>query len=269
MNAQTMKCGSTPANDVYTETVMVTPEIAAQWLKLNVVNRPIVRKNVDAIKWDIRHDKWVLTHQGVAFNCDLNLIDGQHRLTAIAEGTIAVPMRVTYNVNATYYAPIDTGRVRTAANVLNMPPRAVATCNALALLLSGVDEKTSAAKAAEVYEKHALGVDWAMRTFPSQRRMTASLVAAHAYAYPVAPDHIHDYARKLTSYTADGSHSPIVALRRHIERLPGSTTAARLQLSLMTLRCLQAHCEGEPLAKVYENDLGLRYFAARRMTIGV
>src|SRR5579859_2761229 len=112
--------------EVYTETVLVTPEIARQWLTLNVVNRPVSMRNVEAIAWDIKHGKWRLTHQGIAFNRDLQLIDGQHRLHAVVVANAVVPMRVSYNIDGDYYAPIDTGRARTVAHVLNLSSRVVA-----------------------------------------------------------------------------------------------------------------------------------------------
>jgi hypothetical protein len=256
-------------NEVYTETVTVTPEIAKQWLGLNVVNRPVSQRNVEAIAWDIKHGKWKLTHQGIAFNRDLNLIDGQHRLHAVIEAGKPVPMRVSYNVDADYCAPIDTGFARTAAHVLRLPPRLVATCNALALLEAGRPERGSAAKVAEVYERHRRGVDWVLEAMPVQRHLTANVVAAHAFAHPVAPDQVAEFARQLATFTADAEDAPVLALRRHIERLGSFASSARLALSLVTLRCLQAHCRGERLQRAHANDMGLAYFARRRAEMGL
>lgn len=273
MNAQTknseVKCGAIPTNEVYTETVLVTPEIAKQWLKLNTANRPISEGNVASIAWDITHDKWTLTHQGIAFNTSLELIDGQHRLHAVIRANKAVPMRVSYNIDATYHAPIDTGRLRTAAYLLGSSPRRVALCNALALLTSGRAQRASAAMIAEVDDGHREAVDWALKAFPSQRSITASIIAAHVYAYPVAPDLIDAFAYQLTNYAAPNPDAPAAALRRHIERVDGLASTARLALSFVTLRCLQAHCQGESLSRVVATDMGLEYFAMRRASIGI
>jgi hypothetical protein len=268
MNAATTT-KSARHEEIYTETVLVTPEIAKQWLTLNKINRPISQETVKGLAWDITHGKWQLTHQGIAFNRDLDLIDGQHRLTAVVAAGRAVPMRVSYNIDGDYSAPIDTGRSRTAAHVLRLSPRVVAVCNGLALLESGRPERGSAAKVADVYKKHQRGVDWALEALPLQRRITANIVAAHAFAFPVAPDQVAGFARQLATFQADAEDSPVVALRRHIERLGSFASSARLDLTLVTLRCLHAHCRGERLQRAHANDIGLAYFARRRAEMGL
>lgn len=44
--------------------------------------------------------------------------------------------------------------------------------------------------------------------------------------------------------------SPVLVLRRHLERIEAVTYEVRSELGLATLRCLQAHCDGEPIGKV-------------------
>ena len=54
----------------------------------------------------------------------------------------------------------------------------------------------------------------------------------------------------------------MLVLRKHLERMTaGYTAATRLSVSLVTLRCLQAHCTRQSLTKVCANDVGLSYFA--------
>jgi len=256
-------------DEVYTDTVLVTPAIAKQWLTLNVVNRPVSMRNVAAIAWDIEHGKWRLTHQGIAFNRELELIDGQHRLHAVVAAGVGVHMRVSYNVDADYYAPIDTGRARTVAHVLNLSSRVVAVCSGIALLESGAGARATSSQVEEIYEAHRRGIDWVVAAMPPKRGLTANVLAAHAYAYPVAPDRVDDFARKLVSNTGMESASGVLALYRHLQRLGGFASAARLDVTLATLRCLQAHCEGKHLEKVHTCELGLRYFAQRRASMGL
>jgi hypothetical protein len=73
-------------SSITTELVAVTPAVAAEWLKSNSDNRPIRRSHVAALRRAFAQpDGYVQTHQGIAFDADGVLIDGQHRLTAIAE----------------------------------------------------------------------------------------------------------------------------------------------------------------------------------------
>ncbi len=258
-----------PTTDIVTETLTVTPEVATLWLERNLVNRPLIQRNVDAIAWDIRNGKWTVTHQGIAFNRDLLLVDGQHRLSAIVAAGVPVPMRVTYNVDCDYAAPIDTGCMRKVHHILGMTHRRVAVCNAMALLETGVAARSTAARVTDVYSRHERGISWALDAFPVQRRLNANVLAANAFAYPVAPDLVDDFAYKLSSGTNIDEGSPVLALRRHLERIVAFTATTRGELALVTLRCLQAFCERDTLAKAYANDLGLAYFAHRRAEMGL
>ena len=255
---------------MHSKTVVVTPEIATMWLERNVVNRPVSERHVGALAWDMKNGKWELTHQGIAFNRDMLLIDGQHRLRAVVAAEVNVPMRVTCNVDGQYSSPIDMGYGRRVSHILGMTNRRVAIFNALALLETGAASKMTAAKVGASRDRHERAIEWAIETFPVQRRVNANVIAAHVFAFPTAPDLVEAFADKLTSGANIGVDSPVMVLRKHLARMTaGYTAATRLSLSLVTLRCLQAHCAGESLAKVCANDVGLSYFAKRRAEMGL
>lgn len=99
------------------EVMLVTPEIARQWLTHNIVNnRPLNNRQVQRLETAIKNGQWQLTHQGIAFNNRGELIDGQHRLKAIAEAGEAVRILVTRGVDDSHgeLYTIDTGYQRTA-----------------------------------------------------------------------------------------------------------------------------------------------------------
>lgn len=106
-----------------TKVMLVTPEMAKKWLAQNMKNnRPVLRNTVHAYARQMRNGQWKLTHQGIAFDENGELVDGQHRLNAIIEANVSVMMNVTFNVHR---APgevftIDMGRKRTYANVAQM-----------------------------------------------------------------------------------------------------------------------------------------------------
>ena len=79
----------------YTEVVTITPDMAREWLKMNIPNnRPLNRVRVRQYAADMRAGAWVLTHQGIAFS-NRGLEDGQNRLAAIIEAGVPVTMNVT------------------------------------------------------------------------------------------------------------------------------------------------------------------------------
>jgi hypothetical protein len=103
-----------------TRIVNVTPKLAAEWLERNHCNRPISRKMVEEYKWLIDQGKFYLTHQGVAFDDQDRLRDGQHRLQAIVEAETPVKMVVATGLNEDALQAIDGGRKRTDQQVLSM-----------------------------------------------------------------------------------------------------------------------------------------------------
>lgn len=75
--------------------VNVTPELAAKWLQAAGKNRKLKKSTVAAYAADIRNGAWLTTHQGLAFNSNDRLIDGQHRLNAVVQARQSVTMLVS------------------------------------------------------------------------------------------------------------------------------------------------------------------------------
>ncbi|MFC4607129.1 hypothetical protein [Streptomyces maoxianensis] len=115
------------------EVLHVSPELAADWLTHNTSNRPLSKGTVQQLAAQIQRGEWQLTHQGIAFDEDEVLIDGQHRLAAIVKAGIAVPLTVTHGVPRTAFTVMDTGRKRTGRDTLALVGEANATHLAAAL----------------------------------------------------------------------------------------------------------------------------------------
>ncbi|MGX4688279.1 hypothetical protein [Streptomyces sp. JNUCC 63] len=115
------------------EVVDVSPRLAAEWLTRNTNNRPLSKSTVQQLAGQIQRGEWQLTHQGIAFDEDQVLIDGQHRLAAIVRAGITVPLTVTHGVPRTAFTVMDTGRKRTGRDALALAGEANATHLAAAL----------------------------------------------------------------------------------------------------------------------------------------
>ncbi|AGJ54052.1 MULTISPECIES: hypothetical protein [Streptomyces] len=114
----------------------VPPELAAKWLTHNTSNRPLSKGTVQQLAAQIQRGEWQLTHQGIAFDEDDVLIDGQHRLAAIVKAGVAVPLTVTHGVPRTAFTVMDTGCKRTGRDTLALAGEANA--NYLAAALRGL-----------------------------------------------------------------------------------------------------------------------------------
>lgn len=91
----------------------ITPEKAKEWLKANPNNRTIKMRDVSSLMDSIRTGHFKTTHQGIAFDEEGNLVDGQHRLTAIALSEIPVYMWVCRGMPRDTMTEVDKGRGRT------------------------------------------------------------------------------------------------------------------------------------------------------------
>lgn len=83
-------------NGVRLQFCTVTPDLARQWLHNNTGNRKLKEDTVEAYARDMRNGDWLTTHQGIAFNDEEQLIDGQHRLEAIVRSGVSVVMLVSH-----------------------------------------------------------------------------------------------------------------------------------------------------------------------------
>ena len=107
-------------NEDTTEVVYLTPEDAREFLKRNTNNRNIVRRHVERLRSDMIEGRWQYNASPIKFNHDLELLDGQHRLTALSEcpeGT-TIKFLVAYGIDTLARRTMDIGKTRSAADAL-------------------------------------------------------------------------------------------------------------------------------------------------------
>jgi hypothetical protein len=96
----------------------ITPKRAEEMLAANTANRPLSRQLVRSFADAMRRGDWVVTHQGIAFDTNGVLVDGQHRLAAVIESEMPVEFTVFTDVPSDTFDVLDTGRKRNAADAL-------------------------------------------------------------------------------------------------------------------------------------------------------
>lgn len=118
----------------------VTPELAAQWLKVNTNNRRVYWGHVTALKNAFLRGEGRTTHQGIAFYIDGSLADGQHRLLAISmmPDGFYLEMNVTFDLPKESRQAIDTQvQPRSTSDSLGIDRRVGETANFLAAIYTG------------------------------------------------------------------------------------------------------------------------------------
>jgi hypothetical protein len=105
------------------EVVTVTPALAAEWLSRPWVRQRTLARNILAkYARAMIEGRW---HQPsidpIAFTESGELLNGQHRLTALVRTGVTLQMLVAYDVPEDLFDVIDTGRARTAAQFVRGP----------------------------------------------------------------------------------------------------------------------------------------------------
>ena len=109
----------------------VTPDHAGKLLELNTDNRTLTQSWVDTLAGAITRGEWLCTHQGIAISKDNVILDGQHRLWAIVQAGISVPLMVATNVDKETFALLDIGKKRTMHDILRYNKKDLETSTAL------------------------------------------------------------------------------------------------------------------------------------------
>jgi hypothetical protein len=106
------------------DVVIVTPELAAEWLSLNHVNRRLRQRQVELYMSLIKSNEWrvgePIHFEGYLDDGTAQLVNGQHRLTAIIRTETAVPVLVVQGVQRGSQVYLDTGARRNLGDVLRM-----------------------------------------------------------------------------------------------------------------------------------------------------
>lgn len=206
----------------------ITPEMAANWLdNANSRNRSICQAVVERYARDMRAGRWRLTHEGIAFDPNGVLLDGQHRLWAIVYAEVPVEMHVWFNVATESLMVIGGGRGRSLADHLrlggglgdvNKDLLAALRC----LLGRGGDLYLTPDEAREALRRHERPILFAMRVLPrmsSTRGVATSdtrAVVARAW-YSAAEDRLAEFCEVLRSSLARrDSHKSVVLLRNYL-----------------------------------------------------
>ena len=220
-----------------TDVILVTPEMAAGWLQRNKINRAVRKHAVDHYARQMRLGQWRLTHQGICIDADGNLVDGQHRLEAIVQSQVSVEMMVTVlSKTATALAmPLDTGMLRSYADILSIPKKHIEVVRAACEIADGgsraVRITTAETAAAHAQMREQLEALPAILNHAMAAHRLGTILAAM-----LAPSRA-DEIREQSAWFVTGSNCThwwpsVEALNRLVKQAPRtrwSSTAGRLE----------------------------------------
>lgn len=134
MVGTTSKNSIAPTETTLTTQIMeVDADLANEWLATMAPNRRISRGNLDSLVLAMEEGRWHDDGSPIRFNRGGELIDGQHRLTAVTITGIPQTFLVVWGVPNQAMTTLDTGRSRSRGDVLMIhDPSIVNVTNAAA-----------------------------------------------------------------------------------------------------------------------------------------
>lgn len=107
-------------NKMSVSVVDMNPTLAKQILSLNVKNRKLTKFNLSSTVYKMRTGKWHENGESIIIGSDGVLKDGQHRLEATVKANHSWKAILVTGVDSDVMSSIDTGKNRTASDVLTL-----------------------------------------------------------------------------------------------------------------------------------------------------
>lgn len=248
---------------ITTEILKVTPKMAETWLAGNTHNRKLRDPHVEMLKGAIERGEWQLNGDAIRFDRFGKLLDGQHRLWAVALAEIPVETVVIRGLPEESQLTMDRAKARSLADHLRLakvpdPAVVAAMVNAKWKLDNGKIRSSiipTHAQAFGVLEDHPelpesrkLVQQWRRRF----KTANSSLGALH-YEFACRDDEAAEefFASVVEGVNLD-RHSPQYALRRQVELTKLGTVA----LLAVTIKAWNAYMEGREVTTLHWRAVG-------------
>lgn len=265
---------------ITTETILLTPALAAEFLTHNVANRAIRKQRVEQIARDILNDKWVFDGAAITFDAEGHLRGGQHRCTAVVlagerKPNVAVKTVIVRGVDPDSTLTANSGLPTTAGDILSMYGVANSVNIGAALRLhnawtgggliyagsslSGVHTMTNQ-ELVDYYEEHP-GMTDAVRGVSALRRSlrlpASSLTVARYETRIVAQGDSEEFFRRILESDLRGNGDPLVTMMRRVQRdIAEKKTISQATGLYYLFRTWNAFRTGEVLQKMQVGNGG-------------
>lgn len=191
----------------------ITPKTAESYLAKMDTNRSVMRSRVDSYATEMQNGRWMLTHQGIAFNSNERLIDGQHRLLAlIKSGVPSMQMWVYRGTPVTAMISIDSGKSRREHDAMKISGMSYVTMKITAIARTmmscfavgenKVGQRLPLEEFAVFVEKHQKAIEFAISRLSGAEKALQNSILAAAVAkafYHVPETHLDEMCEIIKS----------------------------------------------------------------------
>lgn len=245
-----------PPPGIGLEVVLVTPQLAEEWLAFNAFNRPIQRQVVERYAQDMREGRWRVNGESVKFGRSGALIDGQHRLRAVAEAGRPVELTVLRGLDESVFNTLDSGRTRRASDVLGILQESHRTTLTAALrnLWCHRQGRSFATQVSTTVLLELLEREPGLRdsvAWVAGRRWEPNLAPLGVLAFclhvfrELGPDHAQTFFEQFHSGSGIVRGDPVLTLRRRLFEAQGRLD--KQERIALLFRAWNAHVEGQKL----------------------
>jgi len=263
-------------------TSLVTPAMAEGFLANQAPQRRLDLNRVRVNASTMGRAEWRITNQGLAFDFDGRLIDGQHRLHAVIKSGVAVPFLVVF-MDAETMRVIDAGKKRTTADLLTITHPEVKSAVVLAAIANAhLQIRTTLARQVQLgswheapnwrqlaeYEEHAPLIQQIMEFHTPIK--TAGLLGASMVAMPVDPPKVVAFLESVKSGAGLAEGSPALLARNYVLSRERSAPAERGYDVRVWFNLMHNHLAGKGGLKINgAAEHGQKFFAAAREKLGL
>ncbi len=242
------------------EVVDLTPAAARDILDGNTRNRSLRRDYVRQLAGAMERGEWLVNGEPVQVAVDGTLLNGQHRLSAIVESGVTVPMLLVRGLPVASQKTMDVGTRRTLSDVLALH-KEIDTTNLAAVL--GLLHRYRSGARLDYSSRTAPTITEALELLQAEPRVREALVAARRvfrathmrvsvaalliYLFEEAdPGEGGAFFDAVCEPDGEESGSPVLALRSLLERIRVERTyrVSTYVLSAITIKAFNAWREG-------------------------
>lgn len=275
--------------DIKTKIIDVSPAMAERWLLKNIINRPLYETTIAKYALDMKRGHWALNHQGICFDEDGNLIDGQQRLSAIVLSGKTIKIFVTHGMPITFQTKdneseesyrtqltIDGGKSRGIGDQLTLN-FGIKNANLKAAIIRVIIEiciKTSHVALSaliikqvyDLYQSEIESISTGRKHVP--RLINAAALGAMAFAAKPFKKEVLEFEEGYFSGVNLSKDSPILTYRNFMFNRDKGTfvTSGTGRKTIMShgLNCLKYYIAQEPLKKLISTNQGIDFFTNKQ-----
>lgn len=237
------------------EVILITPEMAKEFLKKNVRNRKLSQKTVNKYADDMKKGRWTLNGETIQFNKKGELQNGQHRLNAIILANVSIMVLVVTDIeDERAFETIDQGLMRGAHTILQL--RGVPNANRMVsiskklLLWDQTEDKgnfsvsvrksLSNGEIADYYEEHKEEIDLVYNiikdaTILRTSKSYSAVITALTLCFRYNPSEALSFIEKFKTGANLSENSPILLLRNKLTHVTTKDGGRRWEIEVMAL----------------------------------